>query len=181
MPSFRLGGSLLGRIVLVLGGVVVLLFLVVFLKGLLGGDRSNVNALNDVAQSQQLLVHLATGAAQQPGVSVATQTSSTTISATMTSAQGQLLTYMKLNNLKFNQKLINSQISGAQDAQLSAAASAGTYDAAYSAATQTALSDYEKALQQAYAQTTGAKGKALLKSQFNGAELLLKQLAAPAG
>ena len=176
LPQLNLGGSFMGRLVIVLGGLVILLVLFAIIKGLLGGGGSNVGAFNTVAQEQQALYHLATAAKQQTGTSQVTQASSNTIAVTMASAQQQLFTYMRANHLKINAKGLNQKVSASQDTQLTSAVDAGTYDSVYVSTMQTTLSSYEQALKQAYNQTSGPVGKALLTDQFNGAELLVKQL-----
>ena len=60
------------------------------------------------------------------------------------------------------------------------AAANNTYDSTYKQVMQTQFSDYQHALQAAYQQTHGPKGRQLLTDQFNGAKLLLVQLDGPA-
>ena len=168
--------SLLGRVAVVAGGLTVLLIVFIILKSVLGGNGSNSAAMVSVAQQQQVLIHISTAAKQQPGISIATQNSSATIFATMTSAQQDLITYLKTNHQKVSSNQLIQKESLSQDTTLTTAAAAGSYDATYSSTIQTSLSNYEQALKQAYAQTKGSKGKALLKEQFYGAEVLTAQI-----
>ena len=168
--------SLMGRVAIVAGGLTVLFIVFIVFKSILGGSGSNSAAMVSVAQQQQVLIHISTAVKQQPGISIATQNSSATIFATMTSAQQDLITYLKTNHQKVSSNQLIQKESSSQDTSLTNAASAGTYDATYSSTIQTVLNNYEQVLKQAYAQTKGPKGKALLKEQFYGAEVLTAQI-----
>ena len=174
--SFSSSSSLIKRVVVVAAGLIVLLIIFVIAKNVLTSTGSNAAALLSVAQEQQELIHLSASATKQPGIALSTLNSSTTITASVTSAQKQLLTYMRLNHQKIITTELVLKVSASTDTELKAAATAGTYDQTYQSVMQTVLTSYQQAAKRAYDQTTGVKGRALLASDYNGATLLLQQV-----
>jgi hypothetical protein len=176
LPS---GASLPIRIAIVAGGLLVLLIIFVIIKGLLSGG-GNADALVTVAQDQQQIVHLTTKANEQTGLSTINQNFAVTAQATVTSAQTQLITYLKTNGQKVGIKTLNLKVSTTLDEELKTAASNSTYNSTFKETMQSQLNDYQQALRTAYNQTKGPKGRKLLSDQFNGAQLLKQQLETPA-
>jgi hypothetical protein len=172
------GASLPKRIAIISGGLLVLLIIFLIIRGVLSGG-GNTETLINVAQDQQQLVHLAENAGEQEGLSVTNQAFAVTAQATLTSAQTQLVTYLKDNGHKVNEKTLNLKVSTTLDEQLKTAAGNSTYNSTFKETMQTQLKDYQQALRQAYNQTTGPKGRKLLSDQFNGSQLLMQQLEAP--
>ncbi len=174
--SFNGFKSLPARIVLIAGGLLVLLVLFVVIKGLLGGS-SNASAMTTVVQEQQALIHITTIATTQPGTNTTTQNSVATVLSSVSSAQSQLLAYLRSNNQSVSKSVLNQRVSTTTDAQLTTAASAGTYDSTYKTIVLAILNNYINALKTAYNQTKGPKGQALLNDDYNSAQLLLRQLS----
>jgi len=182
-PSVKQGGlavaapsSLMKRILVVAVGLFILLILFVGVKNLIGSSSSNAASLLSVAQDQQELLHIATNASQQAGVSISTLNSTSTISASIGSQESQLTAYIKSVGQKYNTAQLGLKLSSATDAQLTAAASAGTYDQTYQTVMQGVLTNYQNDLKKAYSQTTGPRGRTLLNADYNAAKLLLQQL-----
>lgn len=164
------------RVAIVGAGTLLLLLLFVVIKSFFGGSVNNTGSLTAVVQYQRALIHISTAAVQQPGISATTQNSAATILASISSAQQQLLAYFKTNGQSVSKTVANKKISASSDAQLTAAAGAGNYDKTYQSIIQILLTDYEQALKQAYAQTKGPQGQALLASDYSSALLLAQQL-----
>lgn len=178
------GGSPMVKIAVILGGILVLLILFVIIRGIFSSGGGNTAAMITVAQDQQELVHLSTNALEQLGnqeaaLSTANQNFTTTTQATMTSAQSQLLTYLKNNGIKVNAKVLTQSISTTTDQQLKSASTNSTYNSTYKQVMTDKLKDYQTDLQQAYKAAPGPKGRELLNQQYDGAGLLLQQLDAP--
>jgi flagellar basal body-associated protein FliL len=176
------GKSLLGRLIIAFGGLLVLIILFSVVKGLLTPKVFSLPSFVSVAQDQQEMIHLATTASQQQanGLSTANKNFAVTAQLSLTSAQSQLLTYVQNNHKKISSKSLNLKVSASTDSQLTASAAGGNYDQTFQQIMQTQLTNYEQALKQAYAQTKGPKGRQLLSNEYNGAQLLLKQLNSPA-
>jgi hypothetical protein len=173
------GASMPMRIAVVVGGLFVLLILFLVIKGLVSGG-GNTTALLNVAQQQQEIIHLSTNANQQTNLSITNQNSAVTTQASMTSAQTQLISYLGTNGHKVKSKDLEKGVSANLDQEFTTAIANNTYDSTYKQVMQSQLKNYQQALQTAYQQTSGPKGRKLLTDQFNAAKLLLQQLDTPA-
>jgi len=170
------GNSMLSRLAIGVGGLVVLVILVVVIAGLLGGSSGgNLAALTTVAQDQTELTRVANlSTSQTPSQDVANVAINTSLS--VSSAKQQLLTYLADNGHNLGVKDLNLKRDTRTDTQLQTAAAASNFDSTFISVLQTQLDAYQRDLKLAYGSTTGPKGKALLSSQYDAAELLLKQL-----
>lgn len=185
-PRKSLGMSGLGgsnsmpfRIAMVLGGLLVLIIIFAIAKSLFSGG-SNTQALTSVAQQQQSMIHILTNSSgNQQALSANDLNFAATANVTLTSAQHDVIHYMAINGKKVKTMTLNLKISPTIDQQLTTAASDNTYDSTFKQVMQGQLNSYEQALNTAYKQTTGPKGRAMLKEQFQGAQLLLTQLNSP--
>ena len=170
------GSSLTSRIVVVVVGLFVLLILFVGAKNLLSGGGGNMAAMIKIVNQQQELISLTTAATsgEQP-LSSNSSTVAITTQVSLTSAQAQLLAYLKKSGIKVAKNQLIYPGGAAITAQLTAAAAAGTYDATLQQVLNTQLLNYKLSLKQAYAKTSGAHGKELLQKDYDGAGLLLRQ------
>lgn len=174
--GFNFGGSsLLIKVGVIAGGILILVVLFSILRGVLGGS-SNMTAYTVVVQDQQELIHLTAGASTQQGLTTSNQNFLATASTSLTSSQNKTLTYMSKNGLKVKPKVLTLKISKSTDDQLSAAASAGTYNATLKEVMNSKLKAYQRDLQQTYNQVNGKLGRAMLSDQFDQASLLITQL-----
>jgi hypothetical protein len=173
------GNSLPQRALLAAGGLLVLVIIFVIAKSLLGGGGSNLTPFVGVAQDQQELIHLATNASQQTNLIVNNKNFVATAQLSLTSSQAAIGKYLSVNGQKVNLKTLNLKLSASLDTQLTNAAAATTYDQTFQEITKAKLTAYLSDLRQAYKQTKGKNGRALLNDSYNQAQLLLTQLNAP--
>lgn len=170
------GASKTKRIIIVVAGVFLLLILFVGAKNILSSGNNNSAALLKVINRQQELVNITTAAtASTQPLSSSSSAIAVTTQATVASAQSQLLAYLKKAGTKVNKKQLLYPNAAAVNAQLAAAASAGTYDTTLQQVLNSQLTDYQLSLKQAYAKTSGARGRELLQKEYDGATLLLRQ------
>ncbi len=174
-PLLPTNSSLPMRIAIFGGGLVVLMILFVVIKGFLGGG-SSYTALLSVTQDQQAIIHLTDNAQKQSDLSESNENFSATANLSLASSRSDLVNYMAKNGKKVNLKELNLKISKTTDTQLVAAASAATYNETYKGIMQKKLTSYMNDLKQAFVETSGPKGQALLNSQYEQAKLLLIQL-----
>lgn len=172
LPS---GGSTLRRAGIVGAGLAILLIIVIIFASLLGGGSGgSTAALTTVAQEQTELARVATlGTAHASDQT--TQNLAYNVSASLTSANGQLLTYLATNHHKLSTKALALRHSAQTDRSLAAALTDSTFDSTFTDIIQSDLNSYMQALQVAYKANPGPKGRALLNSQYQGAQLLLEQ------
>lgn len=176
--------SLAGKLIVAGVGLFVLLVAFAIFKSLMSsGPSFSTTALMSVAQDQQELIHLTTNLQQTTqGVTMAPTTTSSfiTVELTMTDAQKKLIQYLQTNKYKVNVKLLNAKVSTSVDTEITSAIGSGTIDQTYMSVMQTQLNTYCNDLKAAYAGDHGAKGRALLSADYDGAQLLLQQLNSPA-
>jgi len=171
--------SMLVRIGIVAGGLLILLIIFSILKSALAG-HPNTTGFITAAQEQQELIHLSTNASQQTGLSTTNLNSALTTQLSLTSGQHDILAYLQNNHVKVKTKLLNLQVSKTLDEQLTTAAAASTYNQTFHDVMKSKLTAYALTLKQTYAHTKGPKGRALLSQQYDAAQLLLQQLDTPA-
>jgi len=175
-PKFNLGsGSPILRIAVVAGGIVLLLILFGVIKGVLTDSNKAIPSLVSVAQYQQELVHLATNGTQN-AQGQGLKNFAYTAQLSLQSEQKDLITYLSNNGHKTSLKELNFKVSKTVDDQLATALTASSYDTTFKQAMQDSLTTYQNSLKQAYEQTSGPKGRALLQADFDAAQLLSKQL-----
>jgi len=168
----------LSRIIIAAGGLVLLLIVFSVLKGLLTSPPANMALLTSVAQDQQEIIHLTNSATeqQQTPVSTTNKNFAATAQLSVLSSQASLVHYMALNGKKVNLKILSLKINPALDNRLTTAAAATTYDQTFQEIMNNQLTNYIGDLQQAYQQTRGKNGRALLNDCYNQAQLLSTQL-----
>jgi hypothetical protein len=174
------GSSMAIRLALVFGGLLILIVIFAVLKSLLGGS-SNLSSFVTVAQDQQELIHLVGNAItnSQTPLSTNDQNFTATAQLSLASAQAGLTTYLKTNGMKaISPKVLNLKVSATTDSQITAAITADTYGPTFQQIMKNQLAQYETDLNGAYQKTTGTHGRALLKSDFQQAQLLQTQLSA---
>jgi hypothetical protein len=176
LASLPGGNSLIVRIGLVAGGLVVLVVIFGIFRSLLFSGP-DLTSFVTIAQEQQELIHLATNVSEQEGgVSAGNQNLAATIQASLTSSQATTIKYLTTNHKKINEKQLQLKVSAATDTQLTAAAAAGTYNQTFRDIMQSKLTIYGNTLATAYKQGFGPKGQALLTDSYRQQQLFQTQL-----
>jgi hypothetical protein len=173
------GSSKPVRAAFIAGSLIIVLILLSVVRGIFS-DKPDLTSFISVTQDQQELIHLADNAGKERDLSLTNQNFVATAQPSLSSSQSEILTYLAANNLKMNSKTLNLKVNAQTDTRLTTAAAATTYNQTFQEIVKTQLEVYLKDLDQAYKQTTGPKGRQLLKSDYRQAQLLLKQLDTPA-
>jgi hypothetical protein len=176
-PGLPGSNSPLMRILIIGGLIVVLIIAFVVIKSMLGGS-SNLPKFVAVAQDQQEMIHITSIANQQATLSTENQNFSTTAQLSLSSAQSDLLKYLKANHQKVSVKQLNLKVSRQVDTELQNASAATTYNQTFNEIMQAQLSNYMSQLKAAYQTSESDKGRALLNDQYTQAQLLQDQLKA---
>ncbi|HXE10362.1 MAG TPA: hypothetical protein VN554_02955, partial [Verrucomicrobiae bacterium] len=171
------GNSLIGRISLAGGGLLLLVILFSVINGFINRGPDLTSAFT-VVQEQQAVLHLA-NEVRGSLLSPATANANTNVQLSVGTSQSELISYMTKNHFKIKPKLMNAKISHSTDAQLDVAYADKTYEPTYRSLLQQKLTAYMKALQASYQQIKGPKGQALLKDSYHQAQLLQLQLNTP--
>jgi Na+-transporting methylmalonyl-CoA/oxaloacetate decarboxylase gamma subunit len=165
-------GSFQKKMLTVAACGIVLIILIVVISSLLGSG-SNMTAFITTAQDQTELVRVATEANSQATVQN-TKNLSQSIELSLTSAQQQTLNYLKTNGRVLSTGQLGATKNAQTDKELTAATAASNFNAVFAQVMQTGLKGYINDLKIANS-SASPKGKTLLKSEFNSAELLLTQ------
>jgi hypothetical protein len=179
-PSFKLAAPLpglssnLGRTLVVIGILFVLVIGYSVLMSAISG-QSNVPAILSVLEDQKELIHITTNASQQ-SLPENSQNFAYTAQISLASNSGQLIKYLAINHDKFKQADLNLKINSATDLELSNSTESGTYSQTFAQVANLQIKTYMSDLSHAYNLTKGPKGRALLKNDYNQANLLLAQL-----
>lgn len=173
-PAALIGGnSTLQRVAVIIGIVAVVIIAGAILSSVItAGSKEKTAGLLAVAQQQTELIHIATDGATHT-TTLPAQSLAQNVLASVTSDSNSLLDYMAKNSQKVSPKLLTAKQSTTIDASLKTAQENNTYDNTFKDVIQTELNDYTLALQKAYKDGLGPKGKVLLAKQYNSAKLLL--------
>jgi hypothetical protein len=176
-------GSPLSRLVMVLVGFLILLILFSLVKSLLSTSPFNTNDLLSVVQRQSEIAHiLSTDLAtnnEQTSLNTNNQNFAATALLSINSSQSQIINYLTTNKVKLKTTQIQVILDPSLDNQLSSSLQSNNFNQTFNQIMQNQLSLYELELSTAYKSTSGPKGKILLKSTYQGAQLLNKQLNLP--
>ena len=170
------GGSKMQRILLALGGLTMLVIIIAIAASVIGGGGPDRLALmTSVAQQQTELNRVATLGANKATTS-AVRGAARSIQLTSLSARSQVSSYLVTNKEQLNPKLLPLKRDAKTDTALSDAAANNTYNATFADVITTDLDSYMSSLKAAYDAKPGPKGQALLKSQYDDAQLMAKQI-----
>lgn len=167
------GGNFLAKIGLLLGGV-VLIIIVAALAISAFTPKGSAAGMTSIAERQQEIIRISTAAERQTQSQDA-QNFVTNVSASITSSQSQILSYMKSHGTKVGSKTLALDQNAQTDTALSAAQSANNYDDAVAQDLVSQLQAYQVLLKTTFTQTNSTSAKQILQQNYNGAALLIKQ------
>lgn len=158
-------------------GVIVGVFLLIIISSVLSGRNKGATQpiINAMARGQEIIrVTQLTQLTQQqlPLQDPTTQALAATVFSSLTSDQQQLASYLAINHTKISKVQLAIDTDKTTDSSLQSASQNNNMDGAYASYLKTNLSTYEVDLQTAY-KAAGPKGKAILKSAYDGTATLL--------
>lgn len=174
------GASKTSRLISVSVGLLILVVVFVIIKNIVTVNPINKADYLDVINQQQIMLHILTVDLSNGGqmdLSPTNQNFAITAQLSLATSQAALLNYLRANHQGVNaidlQKKINNP---AVDNEITAAVSTNGFNQLFSSVMQTQLTLYAQKLSIAYKASTGPKGRALLKQDYSGTQLLIKQL-----
>ncbi|MDB5164972.1 MAG: hypothetical protein JWL89_598 [Candidatus Saccharibacteria bacterium] len=168
------GNSILRRVLLVVGSLVLLVILLSVGKNLLS-NKPNLTQYVAIAQEQQEIIHLAKAATDEKSLTTTNKNFAVTTQVSLTTGQTKLIQYLRQNGQKLNDKTLNLKVSASTDEKLTAAATANNYNPVFQEVMNTQLTNYQQITKQAMT-GSGPKGRELLTNQLKASDLLLQQL-----
>jgi hypothetical protein len=179
-----LRGSLTTRILVLLGGLLILLIVFAIVKSLLTTPQFSTADYITVTQQQAEINYILTtdltADTRQAALTPANNNFAISAQLSIASAQSQILTYLKTNHVKVSPKQLTANLDKSVDTQLSNSLTTNDFNQVFVQVMQNELQIYAKDLSRAYNTSRGPKGRTMLINQYNGARLLYKQLSAPA-
>jgi hypothetical protein len=173
------GSSMVMRIGLIVGLVVVIGIILTVVSSLLSSGGSNVTNMTSVAQDQTELIRVATEATQSQSTDISQSTTryfADNCLLAVSSEQQRLLAFLSSHGVKLATAKLGLKQNSHTDSELQAAAASSTYDTAFLTAMQGDMNTYISDIKVAYTASTNTQEKTLLKTDYNDASLLEQQL-----
>lgn len=175
LPSVPVPGqsSVIGRILVAVGGGIVLLIAAWIFFGIIIAKKPAVDpaAFTTIAQRQTELARISLEPAQN-ATGLDTKNFAATVQLSLLTDQETIVSLLQKYGVKLNQTMLAGRKNSQTDAALQQAQASGTYDQAYIAAAQSQLHDYEQELKQTFNATTNATARQVLNNDYTHAQLL---------
>jgi len=172
LPGMR--SPFVAKIVFLVVGVVIIGIVLYIVGNLLASTKVNTSDITTLAQMENEIARIA-----KTGKEATAQTlrnSARTSELTAISHQKQWLSFLSKQGTELSDDQLALTADTSIDKKLKAAKQNGTFDLVFSQILENELTDYSKALQTGYKQSADTTEKVLLKSQFEQAALLIKQI-----
>jgi hypothetical protein len=168
------GNSFVGKLVLIIGGAIILMVVIVFVINLLFGNKTNVASLLTLAQKQQEIARVA--AFGQQGLSdQAIAGAAVNTRLTMITQQQTLITYLSAHKQKINPKNLALKKDTATDKRFTQAKATSTFDIVFAQVLRQQLQEYSDSVKTSYNNSTSQQAKKLLAADYQQTQMLLKQ------
>jgi hypothetical protein len=167
-----MGNSFLVNIAAIVGGALLLMAVLAVAITLFFGNKTNVDDLVTIAQTEQEIVRLSEAG---DATDQATKNATVTTQFSVQSQQQQWLTLIKKNGRTIAAEELALKKNTSTDKQLASAAQNGTYDTVYASVMRDHLTAYTTLLKNTYARSSNKTIKALLNTHYKEAQLLLQQ------
>lgn len=166
------GNPLLKRVMVVVGGAVILMIIVSIAISLLGSGGTNIDALKSLTAKQQEIVRVAdmgVGKAQD----INTRSLALTAKLSASTQQQELLAYLEQQDVKPTKLELASEEDSDTDVALETAATSNRFDEAFNQILIELLTDYANSLSSTYEATSGENAKAVLSQSYASIATLL--------
>jgi hypothetical protein len=171
-PGLFQGNDFLRRIILMVGGLVIVVILVTVVLNLLVPTKNISGSLISITQSQQEIIRVAAIGSNQASSSNL-RNFATTVQVSIGTSQSSILGYLAQFKKVPDAKLLVLGYSKSTDQTLASATATSTFDTAFQQILVSDLSDYTQKVVSTYKTTTNTTTKALLQKNFDTAKLLL--------
>ncbi len=171
------GNSTLQRVLIMGGGLILLLFVGMFVMSFLGGSDRSVE-LTTLVQNQTEIVRIADAATSERTVRLTT--TKNLASNVSISVSGSLIeTTGLIKGKKLDGKTLGLKKSAKTDTLLASAAANNRYDEVFVETITDKLKDYQSELKTLYDSSKSSKEKDIIKKAYDGATILLSQKTTP--
>jgi len=163
------------KILLIIGApLVIMVFLFILVSLIFSGSSTNTANLISLSQIQQELIRI--GGEGDKAATQATKNLAITTELSLTTQQKQLLRFLAQKGTTVGEKQLQEKADPKTDKLLESAKQTSTYDIAYLQVMENLLTTYSTAIDNAYDDATSKEERALLKTQYDQAQLLITQI-----
>ena len=165
------------------GSLLILLIVFIVIKNIFTTSAFNKADYIAVVQQQEQINTILTKDLQtdtkNANLTTANSNFAVTAQLAIASDQTRVLAYLKSNHIKVSNSEISDKLNKSVCNQLSSSLTTNNFNQTFDQVMQNELTTYAKDLTIAYNSSHGVKGRALLKSEYSGIELLYKQISLP--
>lgn len=168
------GGSMLKRVLFIVGGLVVLGVLATVVVSLLSPKDTSYAQLTTILQQQQEIVRVAE-LSQKSASTSDLKNLSINVSLSVGADKNSLQTYLTTRKVKITDTILAAKQDSKTDTLLANAKSANTFDATAAQTLQSLLVTYRADLNTTYQSVKGTNARAELKTSYQNADLLIAE------
>lgn len=169
------GDSFGKRIMVIVGGAVVLMIAIALVGTLIFGGKTSTESITELMQTQTEVMRIATkgtlGTADQ-----FTKNAAISAQLTFTTQRKEWQAFLSTYGISVDEKILLLKKNSKTDQLLDSAEANSTFDIAFSQAFENLLQDYKKELKAIYDTTSNTKERDLLEKHYDQTDLLLSQL-----
>jgi hypothetical protein len=167
------GDNLVRRVILIVGGAVVVMIIAGITISALTPKSNLVQSLLSITQEQQEILRIS-GNAQATDTQLKNFTATTL--ASITTNQTETISFLTSHKQKVDPKYLALGQDASTDQKLADATSAGTYNTIFEQILLGDLQDYQHKLATVYKQTKNSDAKALLARNYSAVSLILSDI-----
>jgi len=167
-------GPLAGKLVLIIGGALILIILMWVAGSFLGGGGINKANAIGLVQTQQEVARVATQGTTSGEGSI--RNVAANITATISTQQKEWLVLLAENGTEMKEDQFELKLNETTDQRLADAKANNTFDVAYKEVMNAYLTDYSNTLSTQFKASTNEDERSLLDLHFGEVKLLLEQL-----
>jgi hypothetical protein len=157
---------------LILGGTIVLIFLIIIVSSIFKSPGLNTQELIGIATKAQEISRVSTLASQQNAADSALRATAQTTISSLSSDQSQLVAYLSSHGQKVGVKELNAKLDKSTDTDLKVAATNNNLAGFYYGYLKSNLTSYQNDLNSIY-KTTPKSGQDILKTAYNSTGIIL--------
>jgi hypothetical protein len=173
LPGFK--DPFIAKVVMLLGGIILLLIVGAVLSSLLFKGKTNVQDLIGIAETQNEIVRIATQGTTQSSFQV-TKNLAINSELSVQTNQQQFLNYLSKHGTKVGSKTLALKKSSTTDQQLTTAIQSSNFDNVFVQLMQQQLQAYITELEQAEGNSSSTTAKQLINTSLTAAKILLAQV-----
>ena len=161
------------RILVVAGGILILMMFASFVSNLLFGDKTNIQDLNSLTQTQTEIMRIAKMGEQSDDQNMRNAAVNTML--VVTTNRREIAVFAATHG-GVDEKAYNAKRSRTTDTQLTRAKATSTFDVTYAELMHELMTAYAAEIKTAHGRAYGNTEKTLLNKHYEQTQILIKQI-----